>query len=354
MDYSKLLSKKEDICSKIKNIDFNFDYESYWNNCDFNNHSNAVFAGGDGSFNKIDYINYCLYISGAVSYIQKTGGRVEESVSSWDSNIILPYRYVQSRLSLYMLNMELKVALWNLKNEDIDYYLYDGSLYSLLIQTNNKISINGESLENSIFRYYELYGNEIKNKIFEEIDSKNINSSVEISNNSKFSEEEKIILEQLEYLILLSEILKYREKIVGVAKTSKMNIYFKDALIPDLAIFSRCKNPGYSKPLDLVDEKINKNFYKNVEYFKKFGIDLKKLNYQFLKLDNNNGTLCITSFEELDEDFFSNIQKISVSGYPYILKKSHENVKIEKKEIEKFAKLLGIYEKTDRDSNLEY
>lgn len=237
-----------------------------------------------------------------------------------------------------MLNMELKVALWNLKNKDIDYYLYDGSLYSLLIQTNNKISINGESLENSIFRYYGLYGEELKNKIFEEIDSKNINSSVEISNNSKFSEEEKIILEQLEYLILLSEILKYREKIVGVAKTSKMNIYFKDALIPDLAIFSRCKNPGYSKPLDLVDEKINKNFYKNVEYFKKFGIDLKKLNYQFLKLDDNNGTLCITSFEELDEDFFSNIQKISVSGYPYILKKSHENVKIEKKRDWKICK----------------
>ncbi|ABO34697.1 conserved hypothetical protein [Methanococcus maripaludis C5] len=354
MDYSKLLSKKENICSKIKNIDFNFDYESYWNNCDFSSTSDAIFAGGDGSFNKIDYINYCLYISGAVSYVQKTDGKVEESISAWDSNIILPYRYVQSRLSLYMLNMELKVALWNLKNRNIDYYLYDGSLYSLLVQTNNKFSINGENVENTISKYYEHYGIELKNKIFEEIDSKNINSSVELSNDLKFSEEEKIILEQLEYLILLSEILKYREKIVGVAKTSKMNIYFKDALIPDLAIFSKCKNSGYSKPLDLVDEKINKNFYKNVEYFKKFGIDLKKLNYQFVKLDKNSGTLCITSFEELDETFFSNLQRISVSDYPYILKKSHENVKIEKKEIEKFVKLLGIYEKSDRDSNLEY
>ncbi|WP_459201069.1 DNA double-strand break repair nuclease NurA [Methanococcus sp. CF] len=353
MDYSKLLSKKENICSKIKNIDFNFDFKSYWTDCDFSSTSDAIFAGGDGSFNKLDYINYCLYISGAISYIQKTDEKVEESISAWDSNIILPYRYVQSRLSLYMLNMELKVALWNLKNRNIDYYLYDGSLYSLIVQTNNKISINGENVENTIFKYYELYGKELKNKIFEEIDSKNINSSVELSNKN-FNEEEKIILEQLEYLILLSEILKYHEKIVGVAKTSKMNIYFKDALIPDLAIFSKCKKSGYSKPLDLVDEKINKNFYKNVEYFKKFGIDLKKLNYQFLKLEKNSGTLCITSFENLNETFFSNLQKISVSGYPYILKKSHENVKIEKKEIEKFVKLLGIYEKTDRDSNLEY
>ncbi|ABR54431.1 conserved hypothetical protein [Methanococcus vannielii SB] len=354
MDFSTLIQKKEKVVSKIQNINFNHDHSKYWIESLFIHKSDMKFSGGDGSFNKIDYINYCLYLTGAVSYCQSVGGTIEKSVSAFDGDIILPYKYVQNRLSRYMLNTELKVALSNLIKSEIDYYLYDGSLYSFLVQTNNHMTVNGKKLEETIFDYYKEYSRIIRSKIFEEITSGCISSAVDISFENSLNEEQKIALEQLEYLILLSEITKYQKKMVGIAKTSKMNIYFENALIPDLALFSRCKKSGYSIPVDLISEKVNKNFYKNVDYFKKFGIDLKNLYYQFVKLEDNSGILCATSFEKLDETFYSNLKEISVSGYPYILKKSHENVKIENSDVLKFARLLGIYEESDRDSNLKF
>lgn len=354
MEFLHLLQKKEKILSKIQNLNFNYNFKDYWLESEFNSKTDTVFSGGDGSFNKIDYINYCLYIAGAVSFNQKTGEKIEKSVSAFDGNIILPYKYVQSRLSLYMLNTELKVALSNLMNNEIDYYLYDGSIYSFLVQTNNNMTIDGKRLEETVFDYYKTYSKEIREKIFDEINSSDINSAVELELETSFTEEQKISLEQVEYLILLSEISKYKNKMVGIAKTSKMNVYFEDSLVPDIALFSRCKKSGYSKPIDLISEKVNKNFYKNADYFKKFGIELENLFYQFVKLENNSGVLCVTSFEKLDETFYSNLKEISVSGYPYILKKSHETVKIENSDVEKFAKLLGIYEESDRNVNLKY
>ncbi|MDK2790764.1 MAG: double-strand break repair nuclease NurA [Methanothermococcus sp.] len=354
MDFSYLMGKKDTISKKISNINMDFDYENYWIPCNFNNPSSCVFAGGDGSFNKIDYIGYCLYIVGTVSYIHEPGKKIKESLSHWDADIILPYKYVSDRLRLYMLNMELKTALWNLKNNDIDYYLFDGSLYSLLIQTHTYGSITeGKKVEDGIFKYYKDYGKEIKNKILEDLDNSMILPTIDYG---ETDDQKIIILEQLEYLILLMELLKnYREKIVGISKTSKMNAYFKKekSLVPDIAIFSKnCRGIGYTKPLNLADDEVNSNSYSSVKYLNTFGQTIDSLYYQFARLEDNSGVIGITSFDKLNEEFFSSLREISISGYPYILKKSHEGVKISEESIKKYAKLVGIYEKTDRETNL--
>ena len=93
---------------------------------------------------------------------------------------------------------------------------------------------------------------------------------------------------------------------------------------------------------------INKNITYALNNFKKF-YPIKNLYYQFLRLENNSGMVNITSLCELDDKFFSSLKEISISGYPYILKKSHEAVKITDKDMELCAKLLGIYKKTDRE-----
>ncbi|WP_048057953.1 DNA double-strand break repair nuclease NurA [Methanothermococcus okinawensis] len=353
MDFSYLLSKKNKIRKKIESIDRKFDSGKYWIPQNFENPSDCVFAGGDGSFNKLNYIDYCLYSIGAVSYINKVGEKIEKSISYWDTDIILPYKYVPDRLRLYMMNMELKTALWNFMNKDIDYYLFDGSIYSLLIQTHTYgtvIENNKNSSESSIVDYYNEYCNEIKDRIFENIGE---NRLIPTNDLNYKSNEERILFEQLEYIVLLTELLQnYDKKIIGVSKTSKMNLYFKEANIPDIAIFSKIKGTGYSKPLDLSDKKIkdiNKNIYYTINHIKHFGYDIGKLYYQFVRLDGSSGMLNITSFSKLNNDFFSNLNEISVGGYPYILKKSHETVKIGDKDMELCAKLLGIYCKTDRD-----
>ncbi len=347
MDYSIITKKKEYIRNKINSIIRDIDTSKYWITLSKSELSDIVFAGGDGSYNKRNYTNYCLYVVGSVSYINKVGGKIGESLSLWDVDIILPYSQVSNRLRLYMTNLELKTTLWNFINKDIDYYLFDGSLYSLIIQThtyNANGFLKGE---------FDKYKDELLNKIYSQIESGEICPTVDYGNDLK----NRFLFEQLEYIVLLTEIFKkYGDKFIGISKTSKMSLYFSEYNIPDMGIFqNNIKNKGYSKPLNLCDKSIkdiNKNVYDAINNFRYY-YDLKDLYYQFVRLeDGNKPVLCITSLKELDEEILSSLSSISVGGYPYILKKSHDMVKIKDSDMERCAKILGIYDKIDRDEVL--
>ncbi len=347
MDFSYILKKRNDIHEKISLLYNASNIEEYWISDNFNSEvSDYNFAGGDGSFNKIDYIDYCLYSVGVISYTNKVGESIKESLKYWDIDIMQPYKYVSNRLRLNMLNMELKTVLWNFINKDIDYYLFDGSLYSLLIQTHTYGYGMGYNSDESIVDYYKEYNSEIKNKIYYQLKNN------ELSPIYEYGDDKKILFEQLEYIILLVEILKkYGDRLIGISKTSKMNLYFTDSNIPDIAIFSKVANSGYSKPFNLTKnsiKSINENIYNTITNFKNI-YPIKNLYYQFLKLEDNSGIINITTTNKLNSKFFSSLKRISISGYPYILKKSHENVKITDKDMQLCAKLLGIYKKVDRD-----
>jgi len=368
LKYFYILSRKEEISKLIERINREIDYKKQilndcWISCNFQgNGADYTFGGGDGSFNKIDYINLCLYLVGSVSYTNKVGERLEDSISFWEPGIVLPYRYVEYRLKLYMINMELKTALWNLENRDIDYYLFDGSLYSLIIQTHTYGGrINGEIKEDygEILDYYRDYKKEIKNEIYQDLAA---NRLTPVTTTVRNAEDEKlrIILEQVEYIVLLREIVeKYRDKFIGVSKTSKMSIYFKRyngngnslfKTLPDIGIFSSVEGTGYSKPINLADRKeVEYNIYYSIHYLKRFHLHIPQLYYQFVRLDSRGGVLNITSFKKLEEKFFTNLNEISVGGYPYILRRSHEDVKISDKDMEICAKLLKLYDSRDRD-----
>jgi len=368
LKYFYILSRKEEISKLIERINREIDYKKQilndcWISCNFQgNGADYTFGGGDGSFNKIDYINLCLYLVGSVSYTNKVGERLENSISFWEPGIVLPYRYVEYRLKLYMINMELKTALWNLENRDIDYYLFDGSLYSLIIQTHTYGGrINGEIKEDygEILDYYRDYKKEIKNEIYQDLAA---NRLTPVTTTVRNAEDEKlrIILEQVEYIVLLREIVeKYRDKFIGVSKTSKMSIYFKRyngngnslfKTLPDIGIFSSVEGTGYSKPINLADRKeVEYNIYYSIHYLKRFHLHIPQLYYQFVRLDSRGGVLNITSFKKLEEKFFTNLNEISVGGYPYILRRSHEDVKISDKDMEICAKLLKLYDSRDRD-----
>ncbi|MBW9223787.1 DNA double-strand break repair nuclease NurA [Methanothermococcus sp. SCGC AD-155-E23] len=368
MKYFYILSKKEEISKLIERINREIDYKKQilndcWISSNFQgNGADYTFGGGDGSFNRIDYINLCLYLVGSVSYTNKVGERLEDSISFWEPGIVLPYRYVEYRLKLYMINMELKTALWNLENRDIDYYLFDGSLYSLIIQTHTYGGrINGEIKEDygEILDYYRNYKKEIKDEIYQDLAD---NRLTPVTSTVRNAEDEKlrIILEQVEYIVLLREIVeKYRDKFIGVSKTSKMSIYFKRyndngnslfKTLPDIGIFSSAEGTGYSKPINLADRKeVDYNIYYSIHYLKRFHLHIPELYYQFVRLDSKGGVLNITSFKKLEEKFFANLKDISVGGYPYILRRSHEDVKISDKDMEICARLLKLYDSRDRD-----
>lgn len=372
LKYYYILSKKEEISKLIKGIKREIDYNkrivynnNSWISCNFEgNGCEYTFAGGDGSFNRIDYTDFCFYVVGSVSYTNRVGEKLEDSISSWEPGIVIPYKYMEYRLKLYMINMELKTALWNFENKDIDCYLFDGSLYSLIIQTHIYGGrINGEIIKSyeEIVEYYKNYKKDIKNEIYEDLSNNKLTPLTDTVRNIE-DNNLRVILEQVEYIVLLREIIKnYGDKFVGISKTSKMSIYSKKyndgtsifKTLPDMGIFSIIEGTGYSKPVNLADKKeVDNDIYYNIHYLKRFNFDINELYYQFVRLDRRGGVLNITSFKKLDENFFINLRDISMRGYPLILKKSHDEVKISDKDMKKCAKLFKLYDSRDRDKVL--
>ena len=48
-------------------------------------------------------------------------------------------------------------------------------------------------------------------------------------------------------------------------------------------------------------------------------------------------------------EILNDLQSISVHGYPHILKRAHDEVKIKTKHLERIARNMGLYDKTGRD-----
>ncbi|MBP2201236.1 hypothetical protein J3E07_000634 [Methanococcus voltae] len=378
MDYSKLKRNKEGIKNSIEQFKHEkIDCKNYWINKDFKenkennennqNNSNSLskdynFFAIDGSFNQRSFLDFSLYVVGAEAYGHKVGEKVTHLLNAWDSGVILPYQYSKrSRLEHYMATMELKLALCILTNncsEPFDYYIYDGSVYSWLIHAKMNRLLTLGQYEHYINYFNEKYGEEFRMYLLNELNCQEINAYSNFYNDANIKDKEqteelgdselKVLFEQLEYNIILSELLKHKDRIIGVSKTSKMNVYFKDSLRSDMAIFSRCE-PGYSKPLNLAEEDLKSK--STIDELRKFDIHIDTLNYQFLKF--KKGAMGITSFKKLDEEVFDALYKITDTNYPYILKKCHEKVKISEVEMDKYVKYLGIYEDTERGVYLD-
>jgi NurA-like 5'-3' nuclease len=73
----------------------------------------------------------------------------------------------------------------------------------------------------------------------------------------------------------------------------------------------------------------------------------------FAKLEENSNVLKIEIPYDVNTeniiDILNDLESISVNGYPHILKKAHDEVKIKSKHLERIARNMGLYDKTGRD-----
>ncbi len=324
-----LLKDKDRIIKKIQELkDINYNINEYWISKNFEENE-ATFAAGDGSLNKIDYLSFTFFGVGAVNYIHSE--KIEEFKKCFIFDIAHPLE-IEKKLKIFMLTLELKLAYYLLKNiDDVDYYLFDGSLYSLLISTK-------ADLPNNLKERYLSYYKERKKIIEDEIKSGNFNINYEFWD--------------VDYMIILKKILEeFKDRLIGISKTSKINVYF-DVNVPDISIFTRfTKGEGYSKPLNLIDvignlkkerhERLS-SIIKSINYLREFNINLENIYLQFVRVEKNGCILGLTSFKKTSPDILEGLKRISIDGYPYILKEAHKNVEINNKTINKFAKIVKI------------
>ncbi|ACX72674.1 NurA domain protein [Methanocaldococcus vulcanius M7] len=343
-----LLKNRDQIIKKMEKINDidKKEVEEHWILNDFDDPVDLNFAGGDGSCNKIDYISFSFYGVGAVSFMHRNGEKIRQVGEEYIFDIAHPLE-IEDRIRRFMQILELKTAMYVLKNYNVDYYLFDGSLFSLLISTKKGMEAYEEQLKNVFLEYKK----EFSKKIDEEIETGEIGV---ISKDLEYNLNEKILIEHVEYIITLTKLInEFKDKLIGISKTSKINIYF-DRNMPDIAIFTKYTDKaGYSKPIDFLgkigDEKKEKHkqlssIVKGIHFIEKhpFNAKIGTAYIQFIRLEDNCGVVGLTSFNKVDEGVISSIKEISINGYPYILKKAHNTVELTTKKLETIAKMLNI------------
>ncbi len=308
------------------------------------NKSRINLSAGDGSIQKKKFLSFIFYAISAETLIYES--RLERIESS-DVDIIPHHRFVEDRLRNYMGLYELKNALIALQNKNVDYYLFDGSLLGNLIRPFPLDRELRTGTKKEIIKEYLFPLEKELNK-----------NKVEISS-SKFAEdiyskfipalESLTYLENLESLIVMRELLGDEKKIVAISKTSTRNDYFHSN-IPDISLFDRSnKKEGYSQPLFLkVSGEVKREFPVLNQYFRD-----KEFTIFYARLEDHKNMLKIEVPYKADDDQIENILSIlkgnSVEGYPYLLKKAHNDVVIKMRDLERLSLMMGWLEKDGRE-----
>jgi len=309
-----------------------------------------IIAAGDGSFNKKKFLttNFCAVGAESIIY----DGEIKK-IDDSDIFDIGHVSFLDELLGNYMAIYELKCALRAIREYNVDYYMFDGSILGDLqnafprgAKLPNKLRNNlDESLKNEFERRLQInrYG-----LSFPEIrDSLKLMELPRRENSNKI-EEYNLHLASIEKIMLLKEILQYRKKIISISKTSSDNSLFHWN-IPDIAFLDKnTQKQGIS---------LIKNDFKVYEkaafpYFNDF---FKSLTFTifYVRLQDNKNVLKVElPYRASNQEVFRIIEKInvlSVQGYPYLLNKAHNDVVITDMNIRELLKIAKIYETTNRE-----
>lgn len=377
--YLKTIEKKDIINEFFENIAEQIDVakvekEYVTKNFD-KNIQDKNFSAIDGSFNKTKYMAGYIYAITSQTIVSKSGENVFKESTSADINTIstIYNNRIDSLLSLQMNIFELKSTIDTLrKHPDINYMLMDGSIRGSLMSYR---PLQYYNIPQKITRLFPGYYKEIEDEISKE------KMSIEITTEKikgKISQEcEKLIeienidyvykdnemnilmyLESIEQLLCIYYLLnEFKEKIVCISKTSSTKSLFNE-FIPDSAVIEyTCNESGFTHPRlqesnNLIRE-INGNKV-TIDYpVRNRELSDNVFTTSFVKLEDKSNVLKIELPRRTDEEKFvkllTDLESISVDGYPHILKKAHDEVKIESKFMNRIQRNLGIYDKTGRD-----
>lgn len=377
--YLKTIEKKDEINDFFENIAEQIDVskvkKEYVTRKFGKNLQDKNFSAIDGSFNKTKYMAGYIYAITSQTIVSKSGENVFKESTSADINTIstIYNNRIDRLLSLQMNIFELKSTIDTLrKHPDINYMLMDGSIRGSLMSFRLLQYYNIPQKITRLFpEYYKVIEDEIsKEDMSIEITTEKLKGKIsqeckeliEIENiDYVYKDNEMNILmylESIEQLLCIYYLLnKFKEKIVCISKTSTTKSLFNE-FIPDSAVIEYiCNESGFTHPRLQESNNIIREINGN-----KVTIDYPVRNRElsdnvfttsFVKLEDKSNVLKIELPRRIDEEtlvkVLSDLESISVEGYPHILKKAHDEVKIESKFMNRIQRNIGIYDKTGRD-----
>ena len=348
--YEKAIAKRGFIQDIESDNNLDAQLEVNWFSREFSESSDDFsIAAGDGSFNKKKFLksNFCAVGAESIIY----DGEIKK-IDDADILEVNHISFLDELLSNYMSILELKCASRAIKEYDVDYYLFDGSIlgdlenaYPRGAELPSKIRDNlDETILNEFKRRLEItpFG-----FVFPQIKERIL---ADVSVNEEFEQKEDfdLHLSSIEKIILLKEILENKKKIISISKTSSDNDLF-GWNIPDISILDNLtdKKQGISR---IEYRRVYKNA--SFQYFNDFFKQLK-FTVLYVRLQDNKNVLKVelpykASISEV-VDVVEKINVLSVQGYPYLLSKAHNDVVITDRNIKELLKIAKIYETTNRE-----
>ena len=333
----------------LRNIEIEIDSQSTisnrWENIQIKPSSQEFsLAAGDGSFNKKKFLSFTFYAVGCESIIYD--GELHKLEAAEIDNIP-HHEFIDYLLRTFMGVLELKYAIKSIEDMEVDYYLYDGSLFGDLIRPfPNGVSISKtkqqEILDKTIDELRE--GVEYFNS---KIYSLKLIRNYYANNPKQF--DNTMFLSSIEKLILLKNLLANKRRIISISKTST-NCDMFNSNVPDMALFDKyTKKSGIS---DIYYKKVSKEvkhkFPVENDYFK----DLEFTIF-YLRLDDYKNVIKVElPYRATREDILDIVEKLkkySADGYPYLLKKAHKEVVITNRNMDELASILNVNEKIGRE-----
>lgn len=345
--YIKAASKRGSIKEIIPELEGNSIVSDNWSEKNITSSDDEFSIGaGDGSFNKKKFLGFNFYAVAAESLIFDGQLKTIEQ-SDIDRFPYLPY--LDEFLSNYMSIFELKCCLSSLEEYNVDYYLIDGSIYGDLQNPFPKgVETSAKAKKDLISATLNDFEEMVKNP-----SDKSVYSPKLFNKYFKSYQEHKypytLYLTTIERLVVLKEILKNSRKMIAISKSSSNNDIFHSNM-PDIAIFDKyTQKEGISK---VIRKKVSKDINTTFPVFDEFFKDLKFTIF-YLRLADYKNVLKVelpyeASMAEIEE-IVSKLKKFSTNGYPYLLKKAHNDVVISDKNIKELINIAKVREKSGRE-----
>ncbi|MCK9151706.1 DNA double-strand break repair nuclease NurA [Methanobacterium alcaliphilum] len=342
------LVKRDNLRDKLEELYASApDTSQKWVEHTFNeNKEDLILSAGDGSIHKKKFLSFVFYVISAETLIYKNK---LETIENSNIDIMPHHRFVEDRLRNHMSLFELKNALKSLKDHKVDYYLFDGSILGNLIRP---IPMDRELSAEIKDQIRSRYLNSLEGELnLEQVDISSNKFEDHIAEKFNNKTEAMVYLESLENLLVISKLLKYDKKIVGISKTSTSNELF-ELDIPDMALFDRNhRKQGYSLPkTQEVSKKVKHDFPVENDFFR--GLTFTTF---YARLEDNKNLLKFELPYKAEEEEIENLLNIiktnCTEGYPYLLKKAHNDVVIKKRDMLHLLRIMGLdNEITGRES----
>lgn len=323
-------------------------------------------VASDGSYNKKHYLGFYLYsVSGYAVGFKDDETYIEEVIGDIGLSVIKKTELVDQYLRMLMFLSEIKAMLKLAVKEKPDILLVDGTLSSRFITIFPKTDwFSGEEFEGKIANIASEFIPQIKENLLDEditafaIKNHVINRLTEVFGEKGLRRDvvEATLskLAYFEYLLLLHKLfygLDWNPIVIGIAKTSHSTELFNKSL-PDLRILHQyIKEPGYTKPVYLDLEETKWEFSEVFEIMEReIAYQLKdvSIKYFYSKYDSGKTISLIELYENpetvnITPEFIMDILSyFSVSGYPFLLKKADNEVRITHRDMELIENLLGL------------